>query len=724
LYLTPCGLHIRTCHHAVHINCLERYINSLHDKAIRGEEFDGVQAIDPDSAMTQFLCPLCKTLCNFLIPTSHPTIDRIEVSKFCLNATNLQNTRIKPKYNWYNLVQEQADLSNWYRIVMGRNNGTTLESARTLDNEVNPEVHDLWRDYFEETLWEPHGSLEKGTPFLWSACSFTLASFLPVLEEEFRTVSGKDQPFNPLLDDCPSSLEKDLSSLSAVTKFSRWSFSLLEHSADAKVIWETAKRCAPIHHETKREYRKFTNIISSIDACLRGTILGLLIADSFTSFVVTSAITSKPSTILQLVGVFSVADLFQKLQEEFFMEKKFTEKSLLQDKYTMLWSVEKNEIQENMDNTIEERRTRSGRSLDSTPTSTNSSRGATRRRSLTRGKNETSSVDGANHAMMTLISLKQKMENDGKQSTDAFVALCLLEKLAQMRDINMEEMEDATLQLQDLPSTSIQFESRMKRIFETNALLFRRMRLFWYCLAGKSANAEQFLKQPSLQEIFNSPDAVLEQIWKWCIDRMTNRNHLAAASKTQDRCEHSEGCSEAYLASMFLLRDMGSTKGINTGSKARLIDLPIQYDELYSQFVGKKCKRCEKVPSDPGICLICGEYLCCGDSCCTILLPHGPSVGECTRHAAECGGGSGVVLMLDQCRVAIIGGSMAAHFPSPYVDAHGEEDIGLQRGRPLRLDMERYRHLESLWVNHRIFAEVSRLRNQKEPHFTINLSYL
>jgi hypothetical protein len=264
----------------------------------------------------------------------------------------------------------------------------------------------------------------------------------------------------------------------------------------------------------------------------------------------------------------------------------------------------------------------------------------------------------------------------------------------------------------------------MKRIFETNALLFRRMRLFWYCLAGKSANAEQFLKQPSLQEIFNSPDAVLEQIWKWCIDRMTNRNHLAAASKTQDRCEHSEGCSEAYLASMFLLRDMGSTKGINTGSKARLIDLPIQYDELYSQFVGKKCKRCEKVPSDPGICLICGEYLCCGDSCCTILLPHGPSVGECTRHAAECGGGSGVVLMLDQCRVAIIGGSMAAHFPSPYVDAHGEEDIGLQRGRPLRLDMERYRHLESLWVNHRIFAEVSRLRNQKEPHFTINLSYL
>lgn len=82
------------------------------------------------------------------------------------------------------------------------------------------------------------------------------------------------------------------------------------------------------------------------------------------------------------------------------------------------------------------------------------------------------------------------------------------------------------------------------------------------------------------------------------------------------------------------------------------------------------------------------------------------------------------MLLLEQCRIAVIGGSMAAYFPCPYVDSHGEEDVGLQRGRPLRLDMARYRYLESLWLKHRIFSEVSRQRNQRDPQYTINLSYL
>lgn len=221
---------------------------------------------------------------------------------------------------------------------------------------------------------------------------------------------------------------------------------------------------------------------------------------------------------------------------------------------------------------------------------------------------------------------------------------------------------------------------------------------------------------PTLVDIVHCSDATFDQIWHWCMDRMLSKTHLGS-SKVGDKCEHTEGCSEAYVASMFILREVPT--------RPRLIDLPVQYDELYSEMAGRKCTRCEKAPCDPGLCLICGEYLCCGDSCCTrAFMPHGPPVGECTRHAAECGGGVGIVLLLEQCRIAIVGGSMAAYFPSPYVDAHGEEDIGLQRGRPLRLDMSRYRYLESLWLNHRIFTEVSRQRNQRDPQYTINLSYL
>lgn len=247
LYLTPCGLHIRTCQHAVHIHCLERYISSLHDKAIRGEEFDGAQAIDPDSAMTQFLCPLCKTLCNFLIPTSDPTASTEEDHK---SSAIIQRKNIPS--SWHSIIEEQIKIPGWYRAVLGRDGD--------FNDHDEDDAHDLWRDYFEETLWEPHGSLEKGAPFLWSSCAFSIASFLQVAEEEHQNASGSLAVYDPLTDPCPSSLEKEFASISAVTKFCRWSFSLLEHSADAKVIWETSKRCCPINIETTREYRKFTKV--------------------------------------------------------------------------------------------------------------------------------------------------------------------------------------------------------------------------------------------------------------------------------------------------------------------------------------------------------------------------------------------------------------------------------------------------------------------------------
>lgn len=247
LYLTPCGLHIRTCQHAVHIHCLERYISSLHDKAIRGEEFDGAQAIDPDSAMTQFLCPLCKTLCNFLIPTSDPTASTKEDHK---SSAVIQRKEIPN--SWHSIIEEQIKIPGWYRAVLGRDGD--------FNDDDGDDAHDLWRDYFEETLWEPHGSLEKGAPFLWSSCAFSIASFLLVAEEEHRHAYGSLEAYDPLKDPCPSSLEKEFASISAVTKFCRWSFSLLEHSADAKVIWETSKRCCPINIETTREYRKFTKV--------------------------------------------------------------------------------------------------------------------------------------------------------------------------------------------------------------------------------------------------------------------------------------------------------------------------------------------------------------------------------------------------------------------------------------------------------------------------------
>ena len=46
--------------------------------------------------------------------------------------------------------------------------------------------------------------------------------------------------------------------------------------------------------------------------------------------------------------------------------------------------------------------------------------------------------------------------------------------------------------------------------------------------------------------------------------------------------------------------------------------------------------------------------------------------------------------------------------PSPYLDAHGESDLGLKRGKPLFLNQSRYNELAKLWLNHQICTFVSR----------------
>ncbi|KAI9922100.1 hypothetical protein PsorP6_000031 [Peronosclerospora sorghi] len=446
--------------------------------------------------------------------------------------------------------------------------------------------------------------------------------------------------FDPLIEACPPSLEKELESLMAVTKFFRWKFSFLEHSADAKVILETAKRCCPFHTETKREARNFTKVLSSIDACLRGTIRGLLLADTFTAFVVSSVISYDLETIWRFMHVFTAADLLQRVHAEFFEPRPvevsmFLYKDLtFSSKATDKW-IDGVEEEKGIPTARSLRCTRSGRVL-----------------------NEMVPEPSCTTAQRLLETLEAW---DGKDA-ETYAAVQLVAQLAQTSP--SEKLH---------PLSSIHdVRAHLARLLPLHTCLVHRMKLFWRCLAPKRTRT---LHVPSLADISRSSDATFEQIWRWCLDRNANKIFLAWTRRP------------------------------------RLIELPLQYDELYSSMTGRHCTRCMKTPCDPGLCLIYGDYLCCGDSCCTLaFMPYGSPVGECTRHAAECGGGVGIVLFLERCRVDLVGGSMAAYFPSLYVHSHGEEDVVLQRGRTLRLDRARFAHLESLWRTHRVFTEVSRLR--------------
>ena len=120
-----------------------------------------------------------------------------------------------------------------------------------------------------------------------------------------------------------------------------------------------------------------------------------------------------------------------------------------------------------------------------------------------------------------------------------------------------------------------------------------------------------------------------------------------------------------------------------------LIDLPDRFDVLYDRLSSAVCVNpaCSADHiEEPALCLVCGTVVCAGTACCK----SSTNVGECTRHAAGCSGGVGVFLMSTSSSVVLMRGQFSSYFASPYVDAHGEPDIGLARGRPLTLNKKRW----------------------------------
>jgi E3 ubiquitin-protein ligase UBR1 len=52
--------------------------------------------------------------------------------------------------------------------------------------------------------------------------------------------------------------------------------------------------------------------------------------------------------------------------------------------------------------------------------------------------------------------------------------------------------------------------------------------------------------------------------------------------------------------------------------------------------------------------------------------------------------------------------SLLVFMPPPYMDAHGEVDVGLRRGRPLFLNTMRYDELRKMWLTNMIPSYIAR----------------
>ncbi|KAG8919827.1 hypothetical protein FRC01_001076 [Tulasnella sp. 417] len=133
----------------------------------------------------------------------------------------------------------------------------------------------------------------------------------------------------------------------------------------------------------------------------------------------------------------------------------------------------------------------------------------------------------------------------------------------------------------------------------------------------------------------------------------------------------------------------------------RLARIPRILDEIFMQNAEALiCQRCETIPVDPAICLICGTVCCHQSHCC--VDEDDRRQGECNMHTRECGGAVGVFFLVKRCMVLYLYAGSGSFTQPPYLDVHGEFDYMMRRGRRQYLHMPRFEDVRKTWLNHGI----------------------
>ncbi|KAJ2745977.1 E3 ubiquitin-protein ligase ubr1 [Coemansia sp. BCRC 34301] len=138
-----------------------------------------------------------------------------------------------------------------------------------------------------------------------------------------------------------------------------------------------------------------------------------------------------------------------------------------------------------------------------------------------------------------------------------------------------------------------------------------------------------------------------------------------------------------------------------------LVDLPDRFEVLFERSAKAFCPRCNGIPSDPALCLLCGGFVCAQSFCC-----EEDGIGECNMHMKTCGGTVGAYLLVKKCGLLLLHHDNGCFMSAPYLDQHGEVDLGLKRGRPLFLNRNRYEEMRKLVLTQKIPVFVARKIDQ------------
>ena len=128
----------------------------------------------------------------------------------------------------------------------------------------------------------------------------------------------------------------------------------------------------------------------------------------------------------------------------------------------------------------------------------------------------------------------------------------------------------------------------------------------------------------------------------------------------------------------------------------KLLSLPREYEKIFTYYHERQCRQGHSIPQEISICLLCGAIVCLRQNCCKQM-----NVCEVVQHSIDCGGGTGIYLVVTSTYIVVIRGRRVCLWGSLYLDDFEEEDRDLKRGKPLYLSQDRYQLLEQQWLAHR-----------------------
>lgn len=669
-------IHVRLCGHSVHHTCWKSYHESQFQRAITGGHHrHALNAVDVTK--NEFLCPLCKSISNVLIPSTANEMNDLPSTQGDVEMAESPQTG-----------QPDDDLLTWLEAYgkIRDENDESEQKAAFADGNATPAVK--WRDNTPQKRWleeglstlcmaihrVAYGAMQQSRPerYTTSGCNALyhtlLCTFLSVQENEQikpeqrllqamrflpQMLDQLARP-NPVADTSASALREQICHLLY--------YGGSDVLSDGSVVLETEHPSTQTQTRKQSQWGKVRSPAKPLLLNHLGSVLakGVLLARSE----------------LEAAYVCRLATLARVVQ-------------------TLVWYglTRSEEFTDEMAESLEYSSENVAFFIESFfPDST-----------------AMSEEDAAEQLATLLTELTAPLGETFPRALDPVVnkktllnvVACEVVPMVRVAVFLLKSRRPNVAPALLKPSSITPGDVREHEFLDMNAL--RRAE------SGLRAVAARWVErfQVAYAEM-NDPHAILQQWLTSANAEKPAANHLSLSS--------------------VLARDlhtMHSTISLCASGASRtryLRSLPRAYVKFYSELAKRKCESCNQFPARPAVCLLCGALLCAANTCPSLKNDSGyreeSNPGACTVHAKKCGRGSGMFLLVLEGAVLLVYWKLSAYVGSLYVDEYGEEfgerNRELNKGRPLYLNQERRERLLRLWLRHEIPYEVVKIQNSSE----------